>query len=568
MTGIERGPDGLPVTTEKELAAIETLLCDPKYRIKEPGGFLRANRRNLLNPDFVLYTLNDFLGHIQSFVVATKKMIPPGRSEAFFTPIRNWNPTAEGILRAVSAIDLKTLSQMLTHIQSVARSVSLSAVQPFIKALYKNLIRIYYISAAYGAHCYRGICKHILDSGIASDPEGLRNDTLTAIREFSYLHEKIFPALYPLVLRMVSPVMLDEHDLFYKNGSKVLAWLETDAKEILFPAPEKPLPAAVPKAAEEEKNDGPPPQAAIGLSTLEKLFPEAGWETLPRFPEEVRDFAPYFAPVLQFSDAFIQLNPANPMHITMILFQILAELFQGLRHVNFNVPTKDNPQEEDDIYLILDDWILYKANLFDKTFGDDIKSYTHQIYSQPEFAKSPYAVKLMSHMYSMIRQYFMPYFDTRLYGFQKMTKDPKLPPLYSRVRGLKTLLEAYSAAIEKARTNHLSSGGEAARLPGGVVNAFEPYRFDISNAVSKRLDALCGGRNSRQRTNAMLLRYCLSILCVLDWWINDEKSPAYKSRPELLYRTVEPGSPMPAFGITARTDTDEIFRMHLHRLTR
>ena len=57
MTGIERGPDGLPVTTEKELAAIETLLCDPKYRIKEPGGFLRANRRNLLNPDFVLYTL-------------------------------------------------------------------------------------------------------------------------------------------------------------------------------------------------------------------------------------------------------------------------------------------------------------------------------------------------------------------------------------------------------------------------------------------------------------------------------------------------------------------------------
>ena len=80
--------------------------------------------------------------------------------------------------------------------------------------------------------------------------------------------------------------------------------------------------------------------------------------------------------------------------------------------------------------------------------------------------------------------------------------------------------------------------------------------------------------NGHGGNTPVLQRVCMelddkhAVGCVLDWWINDEKSPAYKSRPELLYRTVEPGSPMPAFGITARTDTDEIFRMHLHRLTR
>jgi len=46
---------------------------------------------------------------------------------------------------------------------------------------------------------------------------------------------------------------------------------------------------------------------------------------------------------------------------------------------------------------------------------------------------------------------------------------------------------------------------------------------------------------------------------VLDWWVNDKESPAYRKNPEHLYRVLEPGSSVPAFGVKARTDIEALF---------
>ena len=97
MTNIERGPDGLPVTTEKELAAITQLLTDRKYKIQLNPGFFRSDKKSSLNPDFVLYTLNDFLGHIQNYVVATKRMIPGDRA-VFIKELSSVFSTAAGMI--------------------------------------------------------------------------------------------------------------------------------------------------------------------------------------------------------------------------------------------------------------------------------------------------------------------------------------------------------------------------------------------------------------------------------------------------------------------------------------
>ncbi len=572
MADIERGSDGLPITTEKELAAMNQLLSDRKYKIKLPPGFFHGDKKNLINPDFILYTLNDFLGHIQNYVVSTRRMIPGNDTVNFIPKVESFYSTAAGIFTVAINIDLKTLSSVLGQLQKSARNISLPMLLPFIKILYKSLIRIYYLPHNYTADCYRTVYTFITAETVPADPQALKDNTLTAIQELQYIYTKVFPTLYPLVLRMVSPVFLSEKDLFYKNGSKVLAWLGVDPKEILLPKPrEKDVPSTVKQASVPKKDEKAereiPSRVFRGLEYLEKLFPEAGWHNIPEFPEYVQDFAPYFSSLLQLSESFIQLSPSNPLHLTMILFQILAELFQGLRHATFNIiHTGDGGDlPDDDIYHILDDWILYKVSIFDKNFSEDLKSYTHQIYTQPDFGKTPYAQKLMSNMYSLIRHYFMPFFDTQLYGFQKLPKDPRLPPLFSRVARLRVLLENYMKSVEKSEAVAMAKGGEPGSSGGDMINAFDNYRFDIPNMVSRRLDALCGGKNSANKTNAVLLRYSLSILSVLDWWINDPYSPAYKIQSESIYRTVEAGGTIPAFGVTPRTDTDEIFKRHLRK---
>jgi len=141
-------------------------------------------------------------------------------------------------------------------------------------------------------------------------------------------------------------------------------------------------------------------------------------------------------------------------------------------------------------------------------------------------------------------------------------KDDRLPPLFIRVARLKRLLTRYHASIEAAPPG--SEQDPEGRVPW-ILNPWSPYKFDIANSVSKRLDALFMGKQSHARTNALLIRYTLSILDVLDWWINSKESWAYREPPDFLYRVVEAGSAVPALGVKPRTDVDAIFQKFLKR---
>ena len=92
----------------------------------------------------------------------------------------------------------------------------------------------------------------------------------------------------------------------------------------------------------------------------------------------------------------------------------------------------------------------------------------------------------------------------------------------------------------------------------GAPNILEKYHFDIPNVVSKRVDVLLGGRKSKNGTNLNLLKYTLSVIFVLDWWINDENSPAYEIDNEIPYRiSLDDGSPV--FSVPLRSDQNNLF---------
>ncbi|MDY2843050.1 MAG: hypothetical protein SOT81_03580 [Treponema sp.] len=100
----------------------------------------------------------------------------------------------------------------------------------------------------------------------------------------------------------------------------------------------------------------------------------------------------------------------------------------------------------------------------------------------------------------------------------------------------------------------------------GMSNPWEKYRFDIANPVSKRMDVLLGAKKQTDSaaTNANLIKYALCVIAVLDWWINDQKSPAYSSDSTKIYR-INANDGGPAFSAPERTDQNKLFADRVKR---
>lgn len=559
----------LPRMTDAALQAVNRLMADKQYRIKVPAGLI-PSRHDRINPDYIRYSLNDQVGHVQRCVASTLKLLPPGDQNAFLSRLASRDPLAPAVLQAARSIDIRQLSGILLRLQSQADEVDTVQMVPYIRTLFRSLLRVYYLGHAGVAQAYRAVYALALEEFVPADPAGYRLDAVAAIDEWRYIFDKLIPGLYPLLLRMTSSSLLNIHDLFYTNGSLLLAWLSLKPEDILIRRPQdaaqpvdenilnRPLPETV-----VDEQDGPvlPDDVQEGLSILERLFPEAGWDRLEDYP----DLCPYFQPIAQFQDGFNQLAPDNPLHLTMILLWVLEQLFYGLRSIKFEPVKVISPREEaEPVETILEEWILYQEQIFEKQFIPDLKEFTHQIYTQPEYYKNQYGRRLLSNMYSLMKNVYLPFLNIRMYAISRPAKDEALAPFYVRVGTLKRLLSRYNQQVHEIL--EMQSGVRTGSV-AGIENPWAGYRFEIENPVSKRLDALCGGKQSKSRTNDLLLDWTLKILAVLDWWINDRDSPAYKSDPSHLYRVVEPDSRVPAFGVKARTDVGALFARKLKEST-
>jgi hypothetical protein len=554
----------LPSVSDKDLLAMNQLMADKSYRIKSPANFFRPDRQDRVCSDFVLYTLNDYLGHLQNCVASTRKLLPTDMEGSGFGPaLRHTDAEIYRFISIISSIDLRQLSVMLSGLQKAPEEVSVADLQPFVGMLFMDLMKVYYLGVADITKKYRTLFSVLLKIFAPADEDRLRQQASIALQEWQYLFDHVYTGLYPLVLRMTSPVVLSMHQLYYSNGSKILAWLGLQPSDIML-ATDKPSAnqaaevgaPAEPEKEDEEKPYEIPEAVRNGLAILEELFPEAGWTHLEEHP----DMCGYFQPILEFQDAFSQLSPENPLHQELILFFILEELFQGLRLIKFEpLPILSIRDDVEDINTIVETWILYKESIFDKGFSADLKSFTHQEYTQPGYSKTPYGRKLLSNLYTTIRSMFLPHFDIRVYGTAKLQKDDRLPPLFIRISRLKRLLLRYKELID---SDIMVEKNPEAAIPG-ILNPWAPYKFDIANSVSKRLDMLLSSKRVKAKTNAILIEYTLSILLVLDWWVNDKSSFAYKSAPDYLYRVTGPDSSVPAFGVKPRTDVDALFSKHL-----
>lgn len=303
------------------------------------------------------------------------------------------------------------------------------------------------------------------------------------------------------------------------------------------------------KAAEEKaKADAPARQNLIlqSLGVLEKLFPEAGFTSLAENP----DMYSYFQPLYSLPEGFNLVSPQNPLHVTLILLRIIEDFFQGCRHIPIGqADVGNNPFSHDNLQKVFADWTQYREVIFDKIMGPALKECVNQAYTQPDFHNSRYGKREISNWLWQEKYYFHPHLTFEISFIEKPRIDTGYTPLAERIKGL---VQLFSDMVRMADAAEVS-------MP---LNLSAVYHFDVENSVSYRLNLLLGGGKSKERTNLNLLKYTLCALRVLDWWINDKDSLAYKNPAVIPYRTAE-GSSRPLLSVQLRSDQRDVFLRNL-----
>lgn len=288
---------------------------------------------------------------------------------------------------------------------------------------------------------------------------------------------------------------------------------------------------------------------------MDTLFPEAGWNSIHTKP----DMYPYFQTLYSFTDGFNLITPENPMQICLILQRILEDFFVACRNIKFSIDKEpDFIILEDNLTNIFSEWSLYREHIGERLYLAELKDYVNHIYTQSDFGISPYAKKKLSNLLWQTKYLFLPHLSFELIFMEKPDKDATYKPIPKRVEYLKSI---FSLLITRAdqNSNLISQNIEKANEDiYGAANLFAPYRFDVPNVVSRRIDVLLGGKKSNNANNINLLKYTLCIIAVLDWWINDADSPGYVNAGKIPYRvSQEDGSPI--FSVPTRNDQNSLF---------
>ena len=556
----------LPELTSKERALMDRIMMSEDYKIKPNYGifnFVRKFKKNgneTVRKSFIEYNLQKHIEHFQEFITTVKSIIQIS-PDTYKSKIVSSGEDKFRFLKTVGSWTMRDLKKYLFDLQD-ADEVTVAMMIPFVKELYRNLIKIYYLGETRISNFFKDIYNDL-----AKYPKfDLKKAQLlskTGITEWFYLYSQVIKGLYPLLMRMSSTKFDYFQDFFLTQTTSILSFLELTKFDLLLPnkkgekqteaKPEAKSPEEK-KADEEEQKKKAEEESKksdivdAGLKLLDNLFPEAGFNHLEKMP----DMFPYFQPLYQFRDGYNLLAPENPLQITVTLLRITEDIFQGLRNVVFTEENEEDvSQGNEKLSTVLGEWSVYREILFERHYADQINDFVNNEYSQGDYKSTLFGKKMITAMLWQTKYNFLPYFEFEQLLLEKPKNDSQYRPMCIRVGFLLRFFTALSRNIDAAK-------GQGTVM--GIQNPWDRYKFDIPNVVSKRMDVLLGAKKMTDSaaTNANLIKYALMVVAVLDWWVNTPSSPAYLTDPNKIYRiNTEDGAP--AFSVTTRTDQNKLF---------
>ncbi|MDR1862963.1 MAG: hypothetical protein LBQ67_03475, partial [Treponema sp.] len=501
-----------------------------------------------VNPAFVVRRMGEYYKHIETMVVSTRNLFPRNnmrRNER----MRKAAPLVFTILDTIRRWNIEGISGDLARLQARPRNVKVGDFADILRAVYKPLFILDRLDMeAHIRGSYKILYKMLYIENPMDAQSKYQDQIRTALAAYGGVRRDIRYLLYPLLMKTVSAQWLPYDRFFSERKNRIMTFLNVTENDQISPGAivAGPVEAgaeeekkAVPKEggeeaetdetgeeklSEEEKSRRAAAEAEKraldrGLQTLESLFPKAGWDRLPSYP----DLYPYFVDIFDLKKGVVNIAPTDPLQQIFILMRILKELFFGLRYVSFGTVAGSNggPEKANDILMnIINNWHYYIEVSFEKTYLPKMAEYIRILEGSPENRNAPYAKKLHSDLRWLKRLYFLPF-----YKFESLAPPPiqkkDITPMYAEIRKLRKYLTAVAAGIEQG----VRAGGAENRAPcGGIDNPWDPYVFQVPNPLSRRLDALL---SDKARNNASLVFFTLAVTAVLDYLVNDEESWAY-----------------------------------------
>lgn len=558
---------GLPNISAKERNLMDKMMMSDDYKIKPNFGifnfvrYFKKNGTELLRHSYIAYDLQSHLDHYQIFITTVKSLIQISPDTYKSKIVNNPEPKFK-FLRTVGSWTMKGLKLLVLDLQEHPDEVTVSMMIPLVKTIYKDVLKIYYIGENSIPRFFKEIYSDLMKYPKA-DQQKLIMLSKQGITEWLYVYTQIIKGMYPLLMRMCSPKFEYFPAFFTSETANIFSFLGISKFDVILPEKKEDIKAAQQKEEEEKKKkeeerrkNSPENQRGkrteivdAGFKLLEKLFPQAGFSNLEKMP----DMYPYFQPIYQFRDGYNLLSPQNPLQVTVTLLRIIEDLFQGCRNIIFTEEDDGtgNQKNKDRLSTALNEFSLYREELFEKQYGDQLRDFVNQEYSQGDFKSSLFGKKILTSILWQTKYNFLPHFEFEQLLLEKPVNDAKYIPLCLRTDFLRRTFTAMSKDIDHNAANK--------GIVLGISNPWAKYEFDIPNPVSKRLDVLLGKKNSDSNaTNANLVKYAMCIISVLDWWINNSESPAYSTDSANIYRINE-NDGGPAFSVPVREDQNKLF---------
>jgi hypothetical protein len=558
----------------------------PEFKIKTWTQTLRSKFAFFkpppdgVNKFFVISKMDDYFLSLKKLVNKVR-LILPRNNTARNKKLKQEFPFAFSVLDVIRYWDVEKISSLLSRLQSHPRSVVVSDFKGIVKAFYRPLFMMELLEPE--IHLTKAIKD--LDSMLQHTPQGEADpginqktqDEIVAL--FNEVNEDTRYRLYPLLMKFVSAVYLPYDAFFSERNEEIRVFLGVTPEEIIQPvnpadsrnAP--PLDTDRVKGADAEEDAGAdalfdvlvkgkeeeprvlphdkPKAVQRGLGILEQLFPEAGWERLDTFPDIYHYFAKSFS--LKRNEDII--DPENPMLQALILMRILEELFYGFRSISFNEIGFDLVE----FLGIIDEWHKLIENGFERVYLPRLAEFAKLFFSPLEAKQKAYATKVREELNWVARLFLFPLLKIDMFS-QALIHKKDILSAFPKIRTLRQDFTIIAEEIEKA----MQAGGASAHASCAAINnPWSRYVFQVENPLSKRLDALLGREH---RTNVSLIYYTMSVLSVLDYFLNNANSWAYKTNTAKLFRSSDVDGLVPEPPHEKTVDADAVFKRSIEKL--
>lgn len=565
--------DILPRLDGRTRSRMDRLMMMPEYGIKTNYGIfnflngLRKNGHDRIAEQFVSVTMQTYVSRLSSFQSNVLKLISVAPKSVQEKIARN-SALQYKMLRTIGDWSVHSLDTMYKSILRNPSNVTTTSLVNVTRLIYKLVLSVFFI----GEQKFVDLLKLVYGE-INSQPKVQKEKLLALFQnitaDWMYVYQRIPRGMYPLLLRMSCNEYYEFSELFTKQLGKVFNFLGITKYDILLPEKQQ-EDRVEEKAATQEQTEQAAPQsqadreefqgAAMGLKILDRLFPGAGWLELDTLP----DMYPFYQPLYRFQDGFNLISPENPLQVTVILVKIIEDLFEGCRHLVFEVDKEksgsDAASASESLSAIINEWSDYREIVFEKLYLPNLRDFVNNLYAQRDFLRNQYGKRLMSNLQWHIYYNFLPYIRFEQLLLDKPSNESKVRILPSRVSVLVEELARITTAAD--------ASANAGKGFGEIPNIFSPYKFSLPNVVSQRMNVLLGGGKQKQgsrATNLNLLKYTYAVASVLDWWVNCKTSPAYSGAKVPVCR-ISPEDGRPVFSVEEREDQNLLFARSIKAL--